>query len=85
VVRALVAASLSAQPSLARRRWIKSSTSHRTGSPAPAPFCWSDTTAKSVYRKAYGKRALVPQPEAMTADTIFDCAPSRKSLPPPRL
>ena len=27
-----------------------------------------------VYRKAYGKRALVPQPEAMTLDTIFDCA-----------
>jgi CubicO group peptidase (beta-lactamase class C family) len=27
-----------------------------------------------VYRKAYGKRALVPVPETMTADTIFDCA-----------
>jgi uncharacterized protein YbbC (DUF1343 family)/CubicO group peptidase (beta-lactamase class C family) len=27
-----------------------------------------------VYRKAYGKRALVPRPEAMTLDTIFDCA-----------
>ncbi len=27
-----------------------------------------------VYRKAYGKRALVPVPEAMTADTIFDIA-----------
>jgi uncharacterized protein YbbC (DUF1343 family)/CubicO group peptidase (beta-lactamase class C family) len=27
-----------------------------------------------VYRKAYGKRALVPQPEDMTLDTIFDCA-----------
>ena len=27
-----------------------------------------------VYRKAYGKRALVPGPEAMTLDTIFDCA-----------
>src|SRR5215831_13129625 len=27
-----------------------------------------------VYRKAYGKRALVPVPEAMTADTIFDVA-----------
>ena len=27
-----------------------------------------------VYRKAYGKRALVPTPEAMTADTIFDIA-----------
>ena len=29
---------------------------------------------KVVYRKAYGKRALVPQPEAMTLDTVFDCA-----------
>src|SRR5215471_10703167 len=27
-----------------------------------------------VYRKAYGKRSLVPQVEAMTVDTVFDCA-----------
>jgi uncharacterized protein YbbC (DUF1343 family)/CubicO group peptidase (beta-lactamase class C family) len=27
-----------------------------------------------VYRKAYGKRALAPQLEDMTLDTIFDCA-----------
>jgi len=27
-----------------------------------------------VHRKAYGKRALVPAPEAMTADTVFDIA-----------
>ena len=27
-----------------------------------------------VYRKAYGNRAIVPKPEAMTVDTIFDCA-----------
>lgn len=27
-----------------------------------------------VYRKAYGKRALIPTPETMTADTIFDIA-----------
>ena len=27
-----------------------------------------------VYEKAYGKRALVPVEEAMTTDTIFDCA-----------
>src|SRR5690349_19037178 len=27
-----------------------------------------------IYRKAYGKRALVPTPEAMTVDTIFDVA-----------
>jgi uncharacterized protein YbbC (DUF1343 family)/CubicO group peptidase (beta-lactamase class C family) len=33
---------------------------------------------KVVYRKAYGQRALVPQPEAMTVDTIFDCASMTK-------
>ena len=27
-----------------------------------------------VHRKAYGRRALVPKPEAMTVDTIFDFA-----------
>src|SRR5579871_4899294 len=27
-----------------------------------------------VYKKAYGKRALVPSPEDMTPDTIFDIA-----------
>ncbi len=27
-----------------------------------------------VYRKAYGDRAIVPKLEAMTVDTIFDCA-----------
>ena len=27
-----------------------------------------------VHRKAYGRRAIVPQPETMTADTIFDLA-----------
>jgi len=27
-----------------------------------------------VYSKAYGRRAVVPASEAMTVDTIFDCA-----------
>ena len=27
-----------------------------------------------VYRKAYGSRALEPRREAMTLDTVFDCA-----------
>src|SRR5882672_12913620 len=27
-----------------------------------------------VHHKAYGRRALVPRAEAMTIDTIFDCA-----------
>ncbi|MGB7759977.1 MAG: serine hydrolase domain-containing protein, partial [Bryobacteraceae bacterium] len=29
---------------------------------------------KIVYQKAYGRRAIVPEPETMTADTIFDLA-----------
>ena len=33
-----------------------------------------------VYRKAYGKRALVPVPEAMTVDTVFDCASLTKVI-----
>jgi uncharacterized protein YbbC (DUF1343 family)/CubicO group peptidase (beta-lactamase class C family) len=33
-----------------------------------------------VHRKAYGKRALVPTPEAMTVDTIFDLASLTKVL-----
>lgn len=28
----------------------------------------------AVYEKAYGRRAIVPSPEAMTADTVFDAA-----------
>ncbi|MGA2774291.1 MAG: serine hydrolase, partial [Bryobacteraceae bacterium] len=33
-----------------------------------------------VYRKAYGRRALVPQAETMTVDTIFDCASLTKVI-----
>jgi uncharacterized protein YbbC (DUF1343 family) len=33
-----------------------------------------------VYRKAYGRRALVPRPEAMTTDTIFDVASLTKVI-----
>ena len=36
--------------------------------------------AQIVYRKAYGERALVPRREAMTVDTIFDCASLTKVL-----
>jgi uncharacterized protein YbbC (DUF1343 family)/CubicO group peptidase (beta-lactamase class C family) len=35
---------------------------------------------KVVYRKAYGDRALVPKTEAMTANTIFDCASLTKVI-----
>jgi uncharacterized protein YbbC (DUF1343 family)/CubicO group peptidase (beta-lactamase class C family) len=33
-----------------------------------------------IYRKAYGKRALLPRPEDMTLDTIFDCASLTKVI-----
>jgi uncharacterized protein YbbC (DUF1343 family)/CubicO group peptidase (beta-lactamase class C family) len=33
-----------------------------------------------VHLKAYGKRALVPLPEAMTVDTVFDCASLTKVI-----
>src|SRR6476646_10100970 len=35
---------------------------------------------KVVYQRAYGKRALIPQPEDMTLDTIFDCASLTKVI-----
>src|SRR4051812_23188886 len=35
---------------------------------------------KLVYEKVYGQRALVPQPEPMTLDTIFDCASLTKVI-----
>jgi len=33
-----------------------------------------------VHRKAYGRRAIVPRAEAMTIDTIFDCASLTKVI-----
>jgi uncharacterized protein YbbC (DUF1343 family) len=33
-----------------------------------------------VHRKAYGRRAVAPQAEAMTVDTIFDCASLTKVI-----
>ncbi|MDQ6665218.1 MAG: DUF1343 domain-containing protein, partial [Acidobacteriota bacterium] len=33
-----------------------------------------------IHRKAYGSRALVPAPERMTIDTIFDCASLTKVI-----
>jgi uncharacterized protein YbbC (DUF1343 family)/CubicO group peptidase (beta-lactamase class C family) len=35
---------------------------------------------KVVYRKAYGSRAIEPRREAMTLDTVFDCASLTKVL-----
>ena len=37
-------------------------------------------SGKVVFRKAYGKRAIAPKEEAMTADTIFDLASLTKPV-----
>jgi uncharacterized protein YbbC (DUF1343 family)/CubicO group peptidase (beta-lactamase class C family) len=37
-------------------------------------------SGQAIYSKAYGHRALVPQQEAMTVDTIFDCASLTKVI-----
>jgi uncharacterized protein YbbC (DUF1343 family)/CubicO group peptidase (beta-lactamase class C family) len=35
---------------------------------------------RTVHRQAYGNRALVPRPEPMTLDTVFDCASLTKVI-----
>src|SRR4051812_19332486 len=37
-------------------------------------------TSGVIYEKAYGNRAVQPAAEAMTADTIFDCASLSKPV-----
>src|SRR5260370_36725935 len=37
---------------------------------------------EGVHRKGYGRRAVVPQIEAMTAATIFDCASLTQAIAP---
>jgi CubicO group peptidase (beta-lactamase class C family) len=39
----------------------------------PGGVLWMERNG-AVYTQAYGKRALVPEPEPMTEDTIFDAA-----------
>ncbi|MDE2905858.1 MAG: serine hydrolase, partial [Acidobacteriota bacterium] len=40
--------------------------------PGAVVLVWHD--GHTVYRKAFGLRAVVPEPEPMTVDTIFDLA-----------
>ncbi|MCC6859869.1 MAG: DUF1343 domain-containing protein [Bryobacterales bacterium] len=40
----------------------------------PGAVLWIGHKGKVIHRKAYGRRALVPRPEPMTLNTIFDCA-----------
>jgi CubicO group peptidase (beta-lactamase class C family) len=45
----------------------------------PGGVLWLESKGQ-VYHKAFGSRALVPQVEPMTADTIFDVASLTKVL-----
>lgn len=47
---------------------------------APGAVLLIGHEGKVVYRKAYGNRAVVPQSEPMTLDTIFDCASLTKVI-----
>ena len=49
------------------------------GRQLPGGVLWIEHTGSS-YHKAYGQRALVPQPEPMTENTLFDAASLTKIL-----
>jgi uncharacterized protein YbbC (DUF1343 family) len=46
----------------------------------PGAVVWIGHEGRVVYRQAYGNRAVVPRTEAMTVDTIFDCASLTKVI-----
>jgi len=46
----------------------------------PGAVLFVGHNSQVVYRKAYGRRALVPRVEDMTLDTIFDCASLTKVI-----
>jgi uncharacterized protein YbbC (DUF1343 family) len=47
---------------------------------APGAVVLVGRRGRVVFRRAYGRRALVPLPEAMTADTVFDMASLTKVM-----
>ena len=59
-------------------RWPTGRRRHRAGhrrqADSRAPSCSSGAGPDVLYQKAYGNRALVPQAEPMTLDTVFDMA-----------
>src|SRR5450432_2287565 len=50
------------------------------GGRLPGAVLVAGHSGQVIYRKAYGHRALVPRPEAMTVDTVFDCASLTKVI-----
>jgi len=46
----------------------------------PGAVLWVGRRDHTIYRKAYGMRALQPTPEAMSLDTVFDLASLTKVL-----
>jgi uncharacterized protein YbbC (DUF1343 family) len=77
---ALVAASLSAQTFAGAQAVDEVINQAIAQDRLPGAVLLVGHNGRIVYRKAYGKRALVPQPEAMTVDTIFDCASLTKVI-----
>src|SRR2546423_905677 len=46
----------------------------------PGAVLVAGTSSGIVYRKAYGNRAILPEKDAMTEDTIFDLASLSQSI-----
>ena len=70
----LAAATLSAQPFAGSRALDEAVNAAIEQGRLPGAVLIVGHNGQIVYRKAYGKRAMVPAPEAMTVDTIFDIA-----------
>jgi len=77
---ALAAASLSAQTFAGAQALDEAINQAIAQNRLPGAVLLVGHNGQIVYRKAYGKRALVPRPEAMTLDTIFDCASLTKVI-----
>jgi len=77
---ALAAASLSAQTFAGAQALDEAINQAIAQDRLPGAVLLVGHNGQIVYRKAYGKRALVPRPEAMTLDTIFDCASLTKVI-----
>jgi uncharacterized protein YbbC (DUF1343 family)/CubicO group peptidase (beta-lactamase class C family) len=77
---ALAAASLSAQTFAGAQALDEAINQAIAQDRLPGAVLLVGHNGQIVYRKAYGKRALVPRPETMTVDTIFDCASLTKVI-----
>ena len=75
LVYVLLPALLAAQPSFRGSADIDAALEEAIAADKiPGAVCLIGQPGKILHFKAYGQRALIPEPEVMTTDTIFDAA-----------